>query len=146
MLGALLASLALVAGCSGAGALGAEEGVETVTVAIVSNPQMEDAIALSPQFEAENPGITARLRLALRERGPRQDHRLGGHRRRRVRRRHDLNYETPQWAQNGWLTNLQPYIDATPGYDAADFFPTVRDSLSYQGRCTRCRSTASRRS
>ena len=133
VLGALLASLALVAGCSGAGALGAEEGVETVTVAIVSNPQMEDAITLSPQFEAENPGIRLRF-VSLSENEARAKITAsvatgGGE--------FDIvmisNYETPQWAQNGWLTDLQPYIDATPGYDAADFIPTVRDSLSYQG-------------
>ena len=133
VLGALLASLALVAGCAGAGALGAEEGVETVTVAIVSNPQMEDAISLSPQFEAENPGIRLRF-VSLSENEARAKITAsvatgGGE--------FDIvmisNYETPQWAQNGWLTDLQPYIDATPGYDAADFIPTVRDSLSYQG-------------
>ncbi len=49
------AALALVAGCSGAGALGTGGDAETVTVAIVSNPQMKDAIAPSPQFEQENP-------------------------------------------------------------------------------------------
>jgi sorbitol/mannitol transport system substrate-binding protein len=43
------------------------------------------------------------------------------------------NYETPQWAANGWLTDLQPYADATPGYDPQDFLPKVRDALSYQG-------------
>ena len=43
------------------------------------------------------------------------------------------NYETPLWAANGWLVNLQPYADETPGYDPNDFIPTVRDSLSYQG-------------
>jgi sorbitol/mannitol transport system substrate-binding protein len=133
VLGALLASLALLAGCSGAGALGAEEGVETVTVAIVSNPQMEDAISLSPQFEAENPGIRLRF-VSLSENEARAKITAsvatgGGE--------FDIvmisNYETPQWAQNGWLTNLQPFIDGTPGYDAADFIPTVRESLSYEG-------------
>ena len=109
-------------------------GVETVTVAIVSNPQMEDAISLSPQFEAENPGIRLRF-VSLSENEARAKITAsvatgGGE--------FDVvmisNYETPQWAQNGWLTDLQPLIDATPGYDPNDFIPTVRDSLSYQGR------------
>jgi len=43
------------------------------------------------------------------------------------------NYETPQWAKNGWLVNLQPYIDETAGYDEDDFIPSIRDALSYQG-------------
>jgi sorbitol/mannitol transport system substrate-binding protein len=42
------------------------------------------------------------------------------------------NYETPQWAHNGWLTNLEPYMAGTPGYDESDFIPSIRQSLSYQ--------------
>ena len=34
---------------------------------------------------------------------------------------------------NGWLQNLQPYTNNTPGYDASDFLPKLRDTLSYQG-------------
>lgn len=134
VVGALAAAVALLAGCSGAGALGVEEGVETVTVAIVSNPQMEDAISLSPQFEAENPGIRLRF-VSLSENEARAKITAsvatgGGE--------FDIvmisNYETPQWAQNGWLTDLQPYVDGTPGYDPGDFIPSVRNSLSFQGR------------
>jgi sorbitol/mannitol transport system substrate-binding protein len=128
------ALLALVAGCSGAGALGAADGVETVTVAIVSNPQMEDAITLSPAFERENPGIRLRF-VTLSENEARAKITAsvatgGGE--------FDVvmisNYETPQWAQNGWLTDLEPLMAQTPGYDRADFLPTVRDALSYEGR------------
>jgi sorbitol/mannitol transport system substrate-binding protein len=43
------------------------------------------------------------------------------------------NYETPLWAANGWLVNLQPYADKTPGYDPNDFIPTVKEALSYKG-------------
>ena len=43
-------------GCAGAGSLGSSGG-EIVTIAMVSNSQMTDAIALSSQFEVENPGI-----------------------------------------------------------------------------------------
>ena len=43
------------------------------------------------------------------------------------------NYETPQWAENGWLTNLQSYADETEGYDPDDFFPSIRQALSYKG-------------
>ena len=43
------------------------------------------------------------------------------------------NYETPMWSANGWLVNLQPYIDRTPGYDANDFLPQLRATLSHKG-------------
>src|ERR1035437_9267783 len=43
------------------------------------------------------------------------------------------NSETPMWSANGWLVNLQPYINATPGYDAEDFLPQLRATLSYKG-------------
>src|SRR5690606_19060703 len=43
------------------------------------------------------------------------------------------NYETSMWAENGWLVNLQPYADATEGYDTNDFIEPVRESLSYEG-------------
>ncbi|MCQ2000050.1 ABC transporter substrate-binding protein [Arthrobacter zhaoxinii] len=43
------------------------------------------------------------------------------------------NYETPMWAENGWITNLQDYADSTEGYDPEDFVPTIREALSYEG-------------
>jgi sorbitol/mannitol transport system substrate-binding protein len=50
-----VAMLLSVTGCAGAGALGS--GGRTLVIAIVSNPQMNDAVSLSGQFEAANPGI-----------------------------------------------------------------------------------------
>ncbi|MBB6379209.1 sorbitol/mannitol transport system substrate-binding protein [Pseudonocardia eucalypti] len=131
----LCALFALVpAGCAGAGALGGGgDGVKTVTVAIVSNPQMEDAISLVPEFEKAHPNIRPKF-VSLSENEARAKITAsvatgGGE--------FDVvmisNYETPQWARNGWLTDLQPLADATPGYDPNDFLPTVRDALSYDG-------------
>lgn len=40
-------------------------------------------------------------------------------------------YETPLWAQAGWL---EPLGDFGPTYDLQDLFPTVRAALSYQGK------------
>ncbi|MEU0469119.1 MULTISPECIES: sugar ABC transporter substrate-binding protein [unclassified Amycolatopsis] len=130
---ALLAVTALLTltGCAGAGALGA--GGNTLVIAIVANPQMNDAISLSHEFEAANPGVKLKF-VSLPENQARakitaSTATQGGE--------FDAvmisNYETPQWAANGWLENLQPYIDASPGYDPADFIPSIRDSLSYQG-------------
>ncbi|QIZ36830.1 sugar ABC transporter substrate-binding protein [Saccharopolyspora sp. ASAGF58] len=129
----LLACTALLTltGCAGAGALGS--GGRTLVIAIVSNPQMEDAIALSDQFERDNPGIKLKF-VQLPENQARAKITAstateGGE--------FDVvmisNYETPQWAANGWLENLQPYIEKSRGYDPGDFIPSIRDSLSYQG-------------
>jgi sorbitol/mannitol transport system substrate-binding protein len=51
----ILAAALGLSSCAGAGALGTSG--RTLVVAIVSNPQMKDAIALSDQFEAANPGV-----------------------------------------------------------------------------------------
>ena len=133
-LAATLAALTLVAsGCAGAGALSGGGDGTTLTIAIVSNPQMEDAIALSEQFEAENSDINldfvslpenearAKITASVATGGGEFDVVMIS------------NYETPQWAENGWLVNLQPYIDDNPEYDGDDFIPSVRDSLSYEG-------------
>ncbi len=125
------AALFTLTGCAGAGSLGASGG-QTVTIAMVSNLQMTDAIKLSSAFEAENPGIRLRF-VTLPENQARAKITMstatGG-------REFDVvmisNYETPQWARNGWLTDLEPYIANTPGYDKNDFIPSIRQALSYQ--------------
>jgi sorbitol/mannitol transport system substrate-binding protein len=127
----LTVALLTLTGCAGAGAIGA--GGRTLVIAIVSNPQMNDAIALSNQFEQANPGVKLKF-VSLPENEARakitaSTATQGGE--------FDAvmisNYETPQWAANGWLENLEPYIAATPGYDENDFIPSIRSSLSYQG-------------
>ncbi|OQO89871.1 sugar ABC transporter substrate-binding protein [Saccharomonospora piscinae] len=125
----LVAALLAVPGCAGAGALGADGGA--LTIAIVANPQMNDAIALSDRFEREHgvelnfvslPENQARAKITA------STATQGGE--------FDLvmisNYETPQWAANGWLTDLGPYLEANPDYDADDFIPSIRDALSYE--------------
>jgi len=138
-IGAVFASLVLAAGlsltgCAGAGALGGGgDGVKTVNIAIISNPQMQDAISLVGDFEKTHPGIRLKF-VSLSENEARAkitaSVATGGS-------EFDVvmisNYETPQWAKNGWLTDLQPLADATPGYDTQDFLPNVREALSYQG-------------
>src|SRR5437764_12464847 len=105
----------------------------TISVAIVSNSQMQDAISLSHLFESEHPDIHLDF-VSLPENEARAkittDVSTGGG-------EFDVvmisNYETPMWSANGWLANLQPYIDATPGYDAGDFLPQLRAVLSHKG-------------
>lgn len=120
----------LLTSCAGAGTIGTSD--RTLVVAIVSNPQMEDAVALSHEFEKQNPGIKlkfvqlpenqarAKITSSVATKGGEFDVVMIS------------NYETAQWAKNGWLENLQPYIDKSKGYDRADFIPSIRDSLSYQ--------------
>lgn len=126
-----LATTLTLSSCAGAGALGGSDG-DTVTIALVSNSQMQDAIALSPAFEAENPGIDLKF-VTLPENEARAkitaSTATGGG-------EFDVtmisNYETSQWAENGWLTNLSPYIEATDGYDSDDFIPSLKEVLSYE--------------
>ena len=128
----LAATALLVTGCAGAGALGT--GGRTLVVAIVSNPQMKDAISLKGEFEQANPGIKLKF-VSLPENEARakitaSTATQGGE--------FDVvmisNYEAPQWAANGWLENLEPHMKATPGYDEADFIPSIRQSLSYENQ------------
>src|SRR6266487_995384 len=143
---ALLSRRAFLAGTTGGAALalaGCSMGTKqmftggssgtTIAVAIVSNSQMQDAISLSHLFESEHPNINLDF-ISLPENEARAkittDVSTGGG-------EFDVvmisNYETPMWSANGWLVNLQPYIDATPGYDANDFLPQLRATLSHQG-------------
>ena len=122
----------LAAGCAGAGALGGGGDGETIVVAIVANPQMEDAIDLSTRFEEET-GIDVKF-VSLPENEARAkitaSVATGGGEFDAVM---ISNFETPQWADNGWLVDLQPYIDETQGYDDEDFIPSIREALSYEG-------------
>lgn len=129
---ALLSVLLLtLTGCAGAGALGT--GDRTLVVAIVANPQMKDAIELSGEFEKANPGVSLKF-VSLPENQARAKITAstateGGE--------FDVvmisNYEAPQWAANGWLENLGPHIAANPAYDADDFIPSIKESLSHNG-------------
>ncbi|MDA2810197.1 sugar ABC transporter substrate-binding protein [Nocardiopsis sp. RSe5-2] len=130
---ALAAAGLLLAGCAGAGATGSGGDTVRLTVAIVSNPQMQDAIALQDRFREENPGIEvdfvslpenearAKITTSVATGGGEFDAVMIS------------NYETRQWAEFGWLENLQPYIDASEGYDDEDFIPSIREDLSHEG-------------
>jgi polyol transport system substrate-binding protein len=128
---AAAAGVVFTAGCAGAGTLGAT--ANTVTIAMVSNSQMTDARELSSKFEEANPDIKLRF-ITLSENQARAkitaSTSMGGG-------EFDVvmisNYETPQWAENGWLVNLSDYARNTPGYDENDFIPSLKESLSYEG-------------
>jgi sorbitol/mannitol transport system substrate-binding protein len=127
----MAAAMLVLSGCAGAGSIGASD--KTVTIAMVSNSQMTDARKLSSKFEAENPDIKLKF-VTLSENQARAkitaSTAMGGG-------EFDVvmisNYETPQWAQTGWLVNLSDYTKKTPGYDENDFIPSLREALSYKG-------------
>ena len=104
-----------------------------MTIALVSNSQMTDAQKLSSEFEKENPGTKLKF-ISLSENQARakitMSTAMGGS-------EFDVvmisNFETPQWAKDGWLVNLSDYAKNTPGYDENDFIPSLRESLSYEG-------------
>lgn len=130
VLGAGLAGL----GAAGLAACGAGSGgKESLVVAIVSNPQMQDAISLIDRFTEQHPDIDVRF-VSLPENEARAKITAsvasgGGE--------FDVvmisNYETPLWAPNGWLTDLEPYIAKTDGYAPDDFVPTIKDALTVDG-------------
>lgn len=126
--------LAMVAGFALTGcASSAAGGKEQIVVAIVSNPQMQDAIKLKEKFLAEHPNVDVKF-VSLPENEARAKITAsvatgGGE--------FDVvmisNYETPIWAENGWIENLQPYIDRTEGYDDKDFVSSIHNALSKDG-------------
>ncbi|MFB8767109.1 sugar ABC transporter substrate-binding protein [Nocardiopsis alba] len=130
---AVVAAGALLTGCAGAGAVASGDGGTRLTVAIVSNPQMQDAISLQGRFREDNPGIEvdfvslpenearAKITTSVATGGGEFDAVMIS------------NYETRQWAEYGWLENLQPFIDASDGYDHEDFIPSLREDLSHEG-------------
>ncbi len=103
---------------------------ETLTIATVSNPDMERIQRLSDAFTSANPDIQLEWVVldenTLRQRvttdiatgaGGFDIVTIGG-------------YEAPIWAERGWLSAL----DDLPGnYDVDDLLPTIRESLSYDG-------------
>ncbi len=129
---ALLASGCGVSGAGGGGGTGSH-GV-ALRVAIVSNPQMQDVVKLTPSsFEKDNPDIKVNyVTLPENESRPKITASTST-----KSDEFDVvmisNYETPMWASYKWLADLQPYINRTAGYDAQDFIPSIRNSLSYRG-------------
>jgi sorbitol/mannitol transport system substrate-binding protein len=124
--------LLLATACAGAGAAGGGSG-QVVTVAVVSNPQMTDIKTLTPEFERAHPGVRVKyVSLPENEARDKITQSVATH-----SGVFDVvmisNYETPIWARNGWLTDLQSRAASTPGYDPGDILPNISKSLQYRG-------------
>nr|WP_141925316.1 sugar ABC transporter substrate-binding protein [Haloactinospora alba] len=132
-LAAVAATGLLLTGCAGADTATTDGDDTRLVVAIVSNPQMQDAMSLESEFRKQHPGIEvdfvslpenearAKITTSVATGGGEFDAVMIS------------NYETRQWAEYGWLENLQPRIDASEDYDARDFIPSIREDLSYEG-------------
>lgn len=124
-----VAAVLAASACSGAGGGGNDDG-ESITIATVANPQMQDIEQLSTHFEEET-GIDVEFVVLpeneLRDRVT-QDIATGSG-------QYDIvtigTYETPIWASNGWLTNLDEYA-SDPDYDVDDLLGPVREALTYE--------------
>ncbi len=141
---ALFTSLALVAAaCGGSDETAADDsaddtaaddsasgGDKTITVAIVSNPTMEDIQTLTPEFFTAETGITVNY-VTLEEQTLREQVTIaagsgGG--------QYDVvmigPYEAPQFGQNGWLEDISGYAADDADYDVDDLLPPIRGALS----------------
>ena len=106
----------------------------TVNVAMVGNPQMKELQNLLPEFNKAYPNIKVNLTI-LPENEVRSkvttDVTTGAS-------TFDLvtvgMYEVPLWAKQGWIDEVGSTLDANPAYDSADFFQSIRDGLSYNGK------------
>ena len=125
---ALLALLGVVMFCAGASSALAQ--TVTLTIATVDNGDMVRMQKLSTEFTAANPDIALNW-ITLDENRLRQqvttDIATGGG-------RFDVvtigTFETPIWAERGWLLPL----DSMPaGYDVDDLLPPIRAGLSFDG-------------
>jgi sorbitol/mannitol transport system substrate-binding protein len=139
--GLLASALGLVAALSatatGAAAVAApvksHAATVTLRVALESNPDMTVMAKLTPYFEKENPGIKV-VYDTLPEGQERElvETDITTH-----ANEFNLvmisNYETPIWAKDGWLVDLDPYTAADPSYDVSDLVKPIADSLKYNG-------------
>ncbi|CAM2180169.1 Mannitol-binding protein [Paraburkholderia sacchari] len=116
-------ALALVAAAGAAHA-------QTVTIAMLNNPDMLELKKLSPAFEKANPGIKLNWVIleenVLRQRATTDITTNSG--------QFDVmmigTYEAPQWGKRGWLA---PMTNLSADYDLNDVVKTARDGLSYNG-------------
>ncbi|MGW0432227.1 ABC transporter substrate-binding protein [Micromonospora sp. NPDC003197] len=122
----------LLTGCSGAGGSGSGDSGDgkTITVLMVGNPQMEDIAKLTEENFTKATGITVKFTILpeneLRDKVTQDVATQGG--------QYDVAtigaYETPIWAKNGWLHELDSFTAKDPEYDAADLLDPIVESLS----------------
>jgi sorbitol/mannitol transport system substrate-binding protein len=137
LIGASVAVAAVVlSACGGSSSGGvAASANQTITVAVVNNPQMSDIQKLTADgFEKSHPNIHVKY-VTLDENTLRdqvtKDVAAGGG-------QFDVvmigPYEVPTWAQNKWIVDLSSKADKDKAYDVNDLIKPIRDSLSVKGQ------------
>ena len=130
----IAAGLAACSSSSG-GASAQATGPQTITVAVVDNPQMVDIQKLTPKgFTASHPNIKVKY-VTLDENTLRdqvtKDVAAGGG-------QFDVvmigPYEVPTWAQNKWIDDLTPLASKDAAYNVNDLIKPIRNSLSVGGK------------
>ena len=127
-------ALSACGGSSGGGG-GSTSGPQTITVAVVNNPQMADIQKLTKAgFEASHPKIHVKY-VTLDENTLRdqvtKDVAAGGG-------QFDVvmigPYEVPTWAQNKWIVDLTDKAAKDTAYKVDDLIKPIKDSLSEKGK------------
>jgi sorbitol/mannitol transport system substrate-binding protein len=119
---------ALLASCSGAGGSGSGPG-DSISVLMVNNPQMTDLQKLTAQHFTEETGIEVEFTVLpeneVRDKISQDFSNQAG--------QYDVatisNYETPIYARNGWLHELDPYLAKDKGFDQDDILEPMRLSV-----------------
>ncbi|HEX4698006.1 MAG TPA: sugar ABC transporter substrate-binding protein [Actinomycetes bacterium] len=137
LIGASVAAAAVVlSACGGSSGGGQSTSAnQTITVAVVNNPQMSDIQKLTADgFEKSHPNIHVKY-VTLDENTLRdqvtKDVAAGGG-------QFDVvmigPYEVPTWAQNKWIVDLSSDASKDTAYDVNDLIKPIRDSLSVKGK------------
>ncbi|MCW7940594.1 sugar ABC transporter substrate-binding protein [Streptomyces hygroscopicus] len=133
---ALIASSAatalLATACSGAGAGagGSSDGGRSINVLMVGNPQMEDIAKLTDSTFTKDTGIKVNFTVLpeneLRDKVTQDIATQAG--------QYDVAtigaYEVPIWHKNGWLRDLDGYVDTARDFDRNDLLKPMVQSLS----------------
>jgi len=127
--GAVLAAMSLAA-CAGAGGSSSAGNTNSINVLMVNNPQMIDLQKLTAANFTKQTGITVNFTVLpendVRDKISQDFSSQAG--------QYDVatisNYETPFYAKNGWLTNLDPDISTDPGFDQTDILKPIAAGLT----------------
>jgi sorbitol/mannitol transport system substrate-binding protein len=125
----------VLAGCSSGGGNSAQSNSGgSINVAIVQTPQTQDLARLTPSLFTAQSHIT--VNYTILDEGTLRDAvtrgvQAGG-------RQFDVvmigPYEAPQFGKNGYITDLTPRAFSDKAYDLDDIIPSVRKSLSLNGK------------
>jgi sorbitol/mannitol transport system substrate-binding protein len=126
-----------MAACGGGSSGGSAQstGPQTITVAVVNNPQMADIQKLTPEgFAASHPNIKVKYvtldENTLRDQVTKDVAASGG--------QFDVvmigPFEVPTWAQNKWISDITSQANGDAAYDVNDLIKPIKESLSVEGK------------